>query len=216
MIGRATEPIRAGFEWANEWARAGRWDPWHADAVHARLTALLLSGALIAAPAPAPARAAAAHAELVASSPAAGVSLAAPPGTVSLTFDEPVTLADNPVEVIGSGNVTWQLGTPTVAGDVVSAPVTASGPSGAYTLVYRVVSDDGDAVSGSVQFTLTAAAGARPATSTVAATSSTAAPTRPDPAVSDGGTLLWVWLLAGAVLLAALVFVTLRVRHPRR
>jgi hypothetical protein len=34
--------------------------------------------------------------------------------------------------------------------------------------------------------------------------------------VSDGGTLLWVWLLAGAVLLAALVFVTLRVRHPRR
>ncbi|HEY7595829.1 MAG TPA: hypothetical protein VH969_21960 [Actinophytocola sp.] len=36
------------------------------------------------------------------------------------------------------------------------------------------------------------------------------------PAAGDGGTLLWVWLAAGTVLLAALVFVTLRVRRPRR
>jgi hypothetical protein len=181
--------------------------------VHA-LTALLLSGLLTAAPA----HASAAHAELIASSPAPDASLAAPPATVSLTFDEPVTLADNPVEVIGPGNVTWQLGTPTVAGAVVNAPVTKGGPSGVYTLVYRVVSDDGDAVSGSVRFTLTAAAGARPATSTAAATSSesSAAPTRPHPAASDGGSLLWIWLLAGAILLAALVVVTLRVRRPRR
>jgi copper resistance protein C len=193
----------------------GRLTPVHA------LTALLLSGLLTAAPAHA--ATSAAHAELIASSPAANASLAAPPATVSLTFDEPVTLADNPVEVIGPGNATWQLGTATVAGAVVSAPVTKGGPSGVYTLVYRVVSDDGDAVSGSVRFTLTAAAGAPPATATVAATSpdaatssSSAAPTRPRPAASDGGALLWIWLLAGAVLLAALVFVTLRVRRPSR
>jgi methionine-rich copper-binding protein CopC len=198
----------------------GREIPGRLTPVHA-LTALLLSGLLTAAPA----HAAAAHAELIASSPAPDASLAAPPATVSLTFDEPVTLADNPVEVIGPGNVTWQLGTPTVAGTVVGAPVTKGGPSGVYTLVYRVVSDDGDAVSGSVRFTLTAAAGARPATSTAAATSpessvksseSSAAPTRPHPAASDGGALLWIWLLAGAILLAALVVVTLRVRRPRR
>ncbi len=191
----------------------GRLTPVHA------LTALLLSGLLTAAPA----HASAAHAELIASSPAPDASLAAPPATVSLTFDEPVTLADNPVEVIGPGNATWQLGTATVAGAVVSAPVTKGGPSGVYTLVYRVVSDDGDAVSGSVRFTLTSAAGARPATSTVTATSassaessSAAAPTRPRPAASDGGSLLWIWLLGGAILLAALVVVTLRVRRPGR
>jgi methionine-rich copper-binding protein CopC len=185
------------------------------EVMRARLTiALLLGGMLTAAPA-----AAAAHAELLASSPAANASLAAAPATVSLTFDEPVTLADNPIEVIGPGNVTWQVGTPTIAGAVVRAPVTASGPAGAYTLVYRVVSDDGDAVSGSVRFTLTAAAPTEspaPAPATSAAPTASAEPTRTGPSGGDGGTLLWIWLLAGAVLLGALVYVTLRVRRPGR
>lgn len=141
---------------------------------------------------------AAAHAELIASTPAANASLTAPPSRLELTFDEPVTLPENPLEVIGPGNVTWRVGEATIAGAVVSAPVTASGPAGAYTLVYHVVSDDGDPVSGSVRFTMTAG------------------PSRTQPAAADGGTLLWVWLAAGAVLLAALVFVTLRVRRSRR
>jgi methionine-rich copper-binding protein CopC len=144
----------------------------------------------------------AAHAELVSSTPAANASLTAPPARVELTFDEPVTLPENPLEVIGPGNATWRLGKATIDGPVVSAPVTASGPAGAYTVAYRVISDDGDLVAGSVRFTLTA--------------EPTAPPTRTPPSAADGATLLWVWLAAGAVLLAALIFVTLRVRRPRR
>ena len=41
-------------------------------------------------------------------------------------------------------------------------------------------------------------------------------PSRTDPVASDGGTLLWVWLAAGAILLAAVAFVTLRVRRSGR
>lgn len=150
----------------------------------------------------------AAHAELVASTPAANASLTTPPTRLELTFDEPVTLPENPLEVIGPGNVTWRVGEPTIAGAVVSAPVTASGPAGAYTLVYRVVSDDGDPVSGSVRFMLTTAA--------TTAAGPEVTPSRTQPSTAGGGTLLWVWLAAGAVLLAALVFVTLRVRRPGR
>jgi len=98
---------------------------------------------------------------LVSSSPAQGASLATPPGEVTLTFGEAVTLPPNPVMVVGSGGVQWQLGEPTIAGSAVTVPVTsASGPAGSYMLTYRVISDDGDAVSGTVRFTLTSAAGA--------------------------------------------------------
>lgn len=185
--------------------------------MHRRLAiALLLSGiAVVATATPA-----LAHAELVASTPAEQASLATAPTRIELTFNEPVSLPENALDVVGPGNITWQVGTPRVAGAVVSAPVTASGPAGRYTLVYRVISDDGDTVSGSVTFTLTAPASeAAQAASTAPAEPaepSPAAPTRTDPVTSDGDTLLWVWLAAGAVLLAAVVFVTLRVRRSGR
>jgi copper resistance protein C len=171
-----------------------------------RLLITALLGATLSAPA-------AAHTELIASTPAADSSLAAAPAQLELTFDETVTLPSNAIEVIGPDNVTWEIGTPTVSGPVVRAPVTANGPAGRYTLVYRVVSSDGDPVSGSVGFTLTAPASAAATTATPTATASA---TRSTPTASGGGTLLWVWLAAGAVLLAAVAFVTLRVRRPRR
>jgi hypothetical protein len=174
--------------------------------------ALLLSGAILVATA----TPAFAHAELTASTPAENASLAAAPTRIELTFNEPVTLPENPIEIVGPQNVTWQVGTPQVAGPVVSAEVTPTGPAGRYTLVYRVVSDDGDTVSGSVAFTLTAAAAPATTTTTTGPAPTSTEPSRTSPVASDGGTLLWVWLLGGAVLLAALVFVTLRVRRPGR
>src|SRR5260370_39793127 len=92
-----------------------------------------------------------AHAALVSSSPAQNASLSAPPPQVTLTFAEAVTLPKSPVLVVGPAGALWQLGEPTVAGPVVTVPVTsANGPAGSYTLTYRVISDDGDGVSGTV------------------------------------------------------------------
>jgi len=195
--------------------------------MHRRLTIALFAGVLAGGLALSTGSAAAGmHAELIASTPAENASIASMPTQVKLTFNEPVTLQGNPIEVTGPGNVTWQIGPPAVSGPNITAPVVANGPAGRYTIVYRVVSGDGDPVSGSVAFTMTAAAAT--ATATVSATE-TAAPTttttpetaaaqpsETGPAAGDGRTLLWVWLVAGAVLLAAIVFVTLRTRRPRR
>ena len=195
--------------------------------MHRRLTIALFAGVLAGGLALGTGSAAAGmHAELIASTPAENASIASTPTQVKLTFNEPVTLQGNPIEVTGPGNVTWQIGPPAVSGPNITAPVVANGPAGRYTIVYRVVSGDGDPVSGSVAFTMTAAAAT--ATATVSATE-TAAPTttttpetaaaqpsETGPAAGDGRTLLWVWLVAGAVLLAAIVFVTLRTRRPRR
>jgi copper resistance protein C len=171
---------------------------------------------------------AAAHAELIASTPAEGASVPTAPTQVRLTFSEPVTLAPNVLEITGPANARWTVGTPAVAGADVTVPVRASGPAGAYTMVYRVVSADGDAVSGSVRFTMTAAVPARTATSTAAATASPPAPesaesTAAAPATADtenpaesaagdgSGPSAWVWILAAAALVAAGVVIALRV-----
>ncbi|MGH3881007.1 MAG: copper resistance CopC family protein [Actinophytocola sp.] len=198
--------------------------------MHRRLTIALFAGVLAGGLALGTGSAGAAglHAELIASTPAENASIASAPTQVKLTFNEPVSLQGNPIEVTGPGNVTWQIGPPAVSGPNITAPVVAQGPAGKYTIVYRVVSGDGDAVSGSVTFTMTAAAEATGAPPTTTTTSEAAPPSaesaetgasgtaETEPAASDGRTLLWVWLLAGAVLLAAIAFVTLRARRSRR
>ncbi|MBE8521091.1 copper resistance protein CopC [Amycolatopsis sp. H6(2020)] len=163
---------------------------------------------------------AAAHTELKSSSPAEGASVAAPPRKIELTFEEPVTLQADPISVTGPDGAKWTVGTPSVVDAVISAPVTPSGPAGAYTLTYKVVSDDGDKVTAAVHFTLTA-----PVSSSAAAdTSSAAVPTgaasatqTPTPASEIGNSVpAWVWILVAIVGVVAAVVVALRLwRRPR-
>ncbi len=183
------------------------------------LAAAVLSGvALVATATPA-----LAHAELTASTPAKGASLATPPVEVSLTFDEPVTLGENPISVTGPGGVSWTVGTPTIAGAVITAPVQASGPAGPYTLAYTVISDDGDDVTGSVAFTLTAPADQTTTTATTTTTEAAASTTttRSDVATTSaddtgGGIPVWVWIVGAVLLVAAGLLIALRVGRPRR
>ncbi len=172
--------------------------------------ALLLSGVAVVATA----TPAFAHAELIASDPAQGAALPAPPQQVALTFNEPVTPAADPVTITGPEGASWTVGTPSIAGAMVTAPVQPSGPAGAYTLTYRVVSDDGDEVTGTVAFTLTTAA-------TTTTNPTTAAPTTTAPAAAptsdtDDGVPAWVWILGAAVLLAIGVLVALRLARRTR
>ena len=113
---------------------------------------VVLFTALLGAPA------ALAHTSLQKSTPAAGASLAAPPAEVSLTFGEAVRLPASPIRVAGPGGAVWTVGKATVTGATVTAPVAATGPAGAYTLTWQVISDDGDTIRGTVRFTLTAPA----------------------------------------------------------
>ena len=184
---------------------------------------VVLFTALLGAPA------ALAHTSLQKSTPAAGASLAAPPAEVSLTFGEAVRLPAGPIRVAGPGGAVWTVGQATVTGATVTAPVTATGPAGPYTLTWQVISDDGDTIRGTVRFTLTAPAAAviAPASppGTVAAatpppaTAATpaAVPSAPAaPAADEGGVPGWLWALGGAVVLAvaAGVVVARRARQP--
>ncbi len=136
--------------------------------VRAALSVLLAGLAVFVTAAPAWA-----HTELKSSDPADGSSLPSTPTTVTLTFEEAVTLPANPIEVTGPDGSSWTVGTATISGASVSAPVEATGPAGQYTLRYTVTADDGDAVKGTVRFTLTSAA--TPATTEAAAPTTAAA-----------------------------------------
>lgn len=183
------------------------------------VTVFLLSGVAVVATA----TPAFAHAELIASSPAQNAALDTAPQQVDLTFSEPVTPAANPVTITGPDGVSWTVGAPRVADVVVTVPVQPTGPAGAYTLTYQVVSADGDAVSGTVQFTLTTAVAAAPPTTTTTTPETTAPPpTTPSPGSaaastedSDGGVPVWVWILGAVVIIAAGVVVALRVARSK-
>lgn len=167
---------------------------------------------------------ASAHAELTSSSPAEGASLAAAPSKVELTFEEPVTLQPDPISVTGPDGAKWTVATPTVVDATISAAVTPSGSAGAYTLTYKVVSDDGDKVTAAVHFTLTAPASPPTTSSAAANTSSAAVPTPATSATpsaaassdSSGGVPAWVWILIAVVVVAAAVVVALRMRRTRQ
>ncbi len=122
-----------------------------------------------------------AHTTLIGSDPADGAVLTAAPTTVTLTFDDPLADFEPVLTVTGPDGVTYQSGSPTVDGTRLSNAVNALPVAGTYTVAYRVVSDDGHPVEGTLIFTLAAQAIApapAPATSTgtsPAAGSSTAA-----------------------------------------
>lgn len=142
---------------------------------------------------------AAAHTALVASDPAAGASLPAGPARVSATFNEELQSDFAAMTVVGPDGNIWSEGSVQVRGAVVGVGLRPLGPSGVYTVNYRVTSADGHVVSGSWSFTVTV-----PSSGT------------PGPAVSTESTPgripLWPLLLGAGLLAIAAAGWTLRRR----
>jgi methionine-rich copper-binding protein CopC len=154
-----------------------------------------------------------AHAELIASNPATGATLAAAPTMVELTFNEPVTLGANPVYVLGPGGVTWTIQPPTVSGPVVLAQVVPSGPAGDYSIVYEVLSKDKDLVRGAVTFTLTEPA-TSPPPAPVPSSPDRATPEPPAaPAAPEPGVPVSLWVVIAVVIIGAVVTLAIRLRR---
>ena len=99
---------------------------------------------------------ASAHASLVRSSPADQSSVATGPSRVKLTFDENIRMP-SVILVTGSDGASVVAGKTSVVDNIASIPV-KTGPSGNYTVAYRVVSADGHPVSGRLSFTVGSAA----------------------------------------------------------
>ena len=184
---------------------------------------LVAASALVALPA----LPAAAHDSLVASSPASGATVTAPPRAVTLTFDEPVLdyAGTSALIVTGpSGERHFETGCVRIDGRTATAPV-ALGTSGRYTVTWRVVSADGHPVSDSFAFTLdrpagtTAAAGSATGPACGRGSSSAAAPAA-STGSSSGSVSPAVWALIGVggglVLVLLIVVAVLAVHLSRR
>ena len=155
---------------------------------------------------------ASAHNSLTGSNPADKAVLDAGPTEIVLTFDQPVQEGDglNSIAVTGPDGEQWQGDVATVDSNVVTTPLRELGPSGTYTIGYRIVSADGHPVSGELTFNVNSAGNGTPAA-------------EGDPGWIDmnpsadggsddgGGMPIWVWLVGAAVLLGAGLFVALRI-----
>ncbi len=162
-----------------------------------------------------------AHTRLVSSDPPDGASLDSVPQRVSLTFNEPMQAGFATITVIGPNSTPYQSGEVTATGGTVAIPVAPLGPAGRYEIGYRVISEDGHPVTGSVGFQLTtpgpAAATPTPAPAVaVAASSSPPAPATAAAAPAatsaddNGGPPVWPWIVGGVVLIGAGAVAALR------
>lgn len=152
---------------------------------------------------------ASAHAQLEGSDPPDGASLAAGPSRVSIHFSDSMQQGFNSLTVIGPDHLAYQEGDVTAAADSVSVAVKPLGPAGRYEIGYRVVSDDGHPVSGSVSFTLTTAGTGTgvPVTGAPATSDDPAAAADSD---SGSGAPIWPWIVGAVILVGAGVGVALR------
>jgi methionine-rich copper-binding protein CopC len=142
--------------------------------------------------------AAAAHATRVATDPVENSELSQAPQKVNTTFNEALQPQFAAMTVVGPDGNLWSTGDPKVDGAVVSVGVRPLGPSGTYTVNYRVTSADGHVVSGSWSFRLTVASTGTPGPS--------ASTTNP----SDDGIPVWPFFVAAGVIVAAGAFWAVR------
>jgi len=116
-----------------------------------RASALVVAVALCVLVTVAPASA---HAELVSSNPTNGATLPSLPAEVILTFDENVGTPAY-VSVTSADGTSVASGEATIDGTTVTQRLSTAASAGTYSLSYRVVSDDGHPVTGTLGFTVT-------------------------------------------------------------
>jgi len=160
----------------------------------ARAAALLVAGCALVVPiglAPA----ASAHDAFTGSTPKSGSTLTTAPTSVTVSFEEPPLAAGLAVAVTAPDKSLVSSGDPVLTGSDVTVALEPLAASGAYTVAWRVVADDGHPVTGTFGFTLALGASATPSatvTPSLAATSSSAA--------ADSSSAL-PWVLGGVAVL---------------
>ena len=159
------------------------------------VAAVATAGALLLVAAPS----ASAHDALVSTTPAGGSTVASAPSAITLTFEEPPTTQGMAVSLTAPDGTVSKL-VPTLAGDVVTAPVSGSLDPGAYRVAWRIVADDGHPVTGTFAFTIAGATSSAPATPSASASS-----VATDGAASAGPGLWVVAVLAVVGLVAGVL-----------
>lgn len=110
------------------------------------LAALLGAGAMLSCP-----TAASAHADYVSSTPGNGSTVSSVPSTITVKFNEAVTLATEGVKII-NGNGASVGATATARGNSITIRPTSPLKTGRYAVAWHILSDDGHPVSGASSF----------------------------------------------------------------
>ena len=151
---------------------------------------------------------ASAHTSLVAMAPANGSAVPSAPTQVVLTFDEAVEQVGEGVVVTAPSGAHVESGQPVVTGALVTQQLLALVEPGHYTVVFRVVADDGHPVTGTLGFDLsgtTSASAPAPAVSSSLAAES-----------SDTGSPIGSMIVGALALLAAAAAAALIMWRPGR
>lgn len=134
------------------------------------LPALLLALLVVLVPA-GPAQA---HDRLTDSDPAQGATLDSAPEEVTLTYSAAVQDVGGSVEVMDADGTAVGVGSPKAEGSTVTTAIEDDLAAGDYEVRWRVVSSDGHAISGVIDFTVAEGAGASSMTSSSSSTTSAA------------------------------------------
>ena len=95
------------------------------------------------------------HSQLVSSDPADGSVLSAPPTQLVLTFNEALLKEAVDVAIANAAGDVVSGDVATVVGAIATIPWPADLPPDNYSVSYRVVSDDGHPITGSIGFSYT-------------------------------------------------------------
>lgn len=176
-----------------------------------RLAGVLAVGLAVLLPQPSTAHA---HASERSSSPEAGAVLEQVPTEVAITFDSPIMDIGAALVVRDGSGADATAAAPVLERSRIVVPLRADSARGDFSVAYRVVSEDGHAITAQYAFTVEGSTGSVAGASTTAP-APTASPT-PDPALSPtmapsaaasqapeptGSTTPWGLILAGAAAL---------------
>jgi methionine-rich copper-binding protein CopC len=159
---------------------------------------------------------AAAHDSLLSSDPPDKATVARTPSVVVLTLDEPPLALGAQVVVTGpSGQV--QTGNAQIVDNTLRQDLQPGAPAGVYQVVWRVSSDDGHPVTGSLSFTSQAASAGEPSSAGSQPPADTTQAVKHHHSHSGGPI---PWLIAGVIALGAigysLLWQPLRLRRRDR
>ncbi|MBT2476347.1 copper resistance protein CopC [Microbacterium sp. ISL-103] len=164
---------------------------------------------------------ASAHDSLLSSSPEADGTVQTLPAELTLTFSAKIIDEEGATEVVVTdpSGASVIEGAPTVDGALVTQPLAAEAPAGAYHVIWKVVSSDGHPTSGEFDFTVAASTVGTATTPPTAAP--TAAPTVQPTATAGPGTdvtpapasdeespatvVIWILAIAGVLVIIGIV-----------
>ncbi len=152
------------------------------------------------------------HSQLVSSDPVDGSVLSTPPTQVVLTFNEALLKEAVDVAIANGAGEAVSGAVATAVGAIVTIPWTADLPPDNYSVSYRIVSDDGHPITGSIGFAYTSASSS-PSVITPEATPEVMPEASPTSEPAPG---FPIGLVALILALAATITVIILARRARR